>query len=134
MRSSDLYALLDRPRGPGDLKAAVAAGIPDFTRGLAERGRSAPVCVQSEGLDLLLTEAHVAELCRRFLSGHISAVETEYIATALELCPDFRAESESVSEAILLLADPVANGPLTQESVSAVLHSVRARGLTSGCS
>ena len=109
--------------------------MPEFRRGRAERGRSSPIIVQSEGLDLLVTEIHVEHLCEEFLRGNLDASELEYITSALELCSDFRCASAAVEEALFLLSTPGANGPTTSQSVREVLGFLHgARGLTSGCS
>jgi hypothetical protein len=105
--------------------------MPEFRRGRAERGRSCPISVESEGLELLVTEAHLEHLCQEFLQGHLDAVEVEYVSGALELCPDFRCASPTVQEALFLLGTPAANGAVTPEDVRAVLVSLQeARGLT----
>jgi hypothetical protein len=135
MRSSELHALLDRPDDIGGLRTAISSAMPAFRRGLAERGRSAPIVVESEGANLLVTEAHVAHLCEQFLTGDLDEAELEYVASALDLCPDFRCASSAVESAVFSLADPVANGPITRDSVRELLQSMpEARGLTSGCS
>jgi len=135
VRSSELYDLLDRPDDVGGLRTAISGAMPAFQRGRAERGRSSPIVINSEGLDLLVTGAHLAHLCEEFLQGQLDALELEYIGTALELCPDFRCASPAVEEALFLLSTPVANGPLTPESVREIIRSLSAtRGLTNICS
>ncbi len=91
--------------------------MPEYRRGLAERGGSAPVRVRSCSTQLTVEAQQISELCSAYLSGHLDETEIEYIADALLLCPDFRPESATVEEAIFLLSDSVANGPLNRETV-----------------
>lgn len=81
-----------------------------------------PIYIGATGKDLLLTAAHVERLCQEYLDGHLDEVELEYVASALELCPDFRCASPAIDEAVFFLADSVANGPITPKSVREILQ------------
>jgi hypothetical protein len=51
-------------------------------------------------------------------------MEICYLTTVIELSPDFSVPTDKLEEAISLLSDPVANGPLTKELVREILDSV----------
>jgi len=124
MRSSELFEILDSAEEVSALRQAIAPAMPAFRAGLQLRGGSAPIEVKTEGREFRVTEAHVRKLCEEYLAGRLDAAELSYVATALELSPDFVMASEGIEEAISLLSDPVANGPMSREVAEALLRSL----------
>jgi hypothetical protein len=120
MKSSELIGLLSSLENGSDLKAAIQTAIPAFRKGLAERGRSAPVDIQDVGRRFEVRHEHIQNLCRWYLDGDINAIELEYVASILDLSEAFHFP-EDVAEAIFDLADPVANGEISRESVMNIL-------------
>jgi hypothetical protein len=62
-------------------------------------------------------ERHLVILCDAYLEGLLGDDAVSYVATALELCPDYRIESGLVREVLFLLSDSDINGPLTPDRV-----------------
>ncbi len=73
--------------------------------------------VETDGSDLPITEDHVRHLCEDYLADRLDELEIAYVASALELCPDFRCTSSTVEEAVFRLAGPEINGKITREIV-----------------
>jgi hypothetical protein len=121
----DLYELLGARELTAGLRAAIAPAMPEYRRGLAERGRSCPVFIISDGSLLVLAASHIERLCIAFLNGEIDESELSYIATALELAGDFQFVSREIEECAFFLSTPEANGPPLQELVPAVLRALR---------
>lgn len=94
----------------------------EFRRGMAELGRSMPVYIETTESELIVTATHLDRLCQEYLDGHLDEVELEYVASALELCPDFRCVSSAIEDAVFYLANPVANGSITPESVREIVQ------------
>lgn len=124
MRSSELFEILDSAEEVGALRQAIAPAMPAFRAGLAVRGGSAPIEIETEGREFRIAEIHVRKLCEEYLAGRLDETELSYVATALELSPDFVMASEGIEEAISLLSDPVANGPLSREVAETLLRSL----------
>ncbi len=95
--------------------------MPAYRQGLAEPGQPAPVAVDCDGALLIVAAEHLATLCDAFLNGHLDAVELGYLATALELAPDFQFVSERIEDITSLLSGGTAN----PEAVTAVLRVLR---------
>jgi hypothetical protein len=121
----DLYKMLGTPRNGGALREAIAPALPAYRHGLAERGRSCPVVIQCDGSFLTIAASHVAALCEAFLDEQLDAVELGYVATALELAPDFHFISDEVQECTFFLSSPEVNGSAANESVSTILRVLR---------
>jgi hypothetical protein len=124
MRSSELFEILDSGEELGALSEAIAPAMVDFRAGLSTQGGVAPIQVETEGQEFTITSAHIQRICEEFLAGRLDETEVIYVSTALELSPDFKIVSEGVEEALSLLSDPVANGPLSREVVEALLRSL----------
>jgi hypothetical protein len=124
VRSSELFELLESDEESGGIRQLLAADMPEFRAGLERRGSVAPVRLRTEGIDLPISEPHVRRICEEYLAGRLDEQEVEYVATALELCPDFRMVSEAVEELVFRLSSPAANGPLSREVVEAILRSL----------
>jgi hypothetical protein len=124
MRSSELFEILDSTEEVGALRQAIAPAVASFRAGLSVRGGSAPIDIKTEGREFRITEVHVRKLCEEYLAERLDEVELSYVATALELSPDFVMASEGVEEAISLLSDPAANSPMSREVAEALLRSL----------
>jgi len=127
MLARDLYQLLSDPGNGAALREAIAEAMPAYRHGLAEKGRSCPVAVQSDGSLLVISASHLVALCEAFLDEQIDAVELDYLATALELAPDFQFVSEDVEDITSFLSSQEANGPATTEVVTKILRILRER-------
>ena len=125
MLARDLYELLSAQESTAGLRAAVAPAMPEYRSGLAERGRSCPVFVASDGSLLVVAASHLQRLCTAFLNGEIGEIELRYIATALEFASDFQFVSKEVEECAFFLSSSEAGGPPIPEIVSAVLRALR---------
>ncbi len=125
MLARDLYELLSAQESTAGLRAAVAPAMPEYRSGLAERGRSCPVFVASDGSLLVVAASHLQRLCTAFLNGEIGEIELRYIATALDFAPDFRFISKEIEECAFFLSSPEADGPPLHKVVSAVLRALR---------
>jgi hypothetical protein len=124
LKSSELVTLLSNPCMGKELQRAIRSAMPDFLRGLAELGRSAPLILEEEGRSHPIEREQVLNLCAWFLDGEITCKELEYIASLLDLSQDFQCSAE-VGDAIFRLSDPVANGQITVESVRGILATLR---------
>jgi hypothetical protein len=124
MRSSELLNLLESGEEMGALRAAIGPSMPDFRAGISLRGASAPVRLETEGKELPVTELHIRRICEEYLAERLDEEEVAYLATAIELCPDFKLVSEVVEETVSVLSDPVANGPLSRALVERLLGSL----------
>ena len=125
MLARDLYELLSAQESTAGLRAAVAPAMPEYRRGLAERGRSCPVFITSDGSLLVVAASHLERLCTAFLSEEIDEIELSYIATALELASDFQFVSKEIEECAFFLSSPEANGLPLPEIVPAVIRALR---------
>jgi hypothetical protein len=126
MLARDLYQLLGTSGSGPALREAIAPAMPAYRRGIAEKGRSCPVVVDSDGSLLVIATSHLIVLCEAFLDEQIDEVEVGYLATALELTPDFTFVSDDVEDITSFLT-PEASGPITMDSVTKVLRILRER-------
>lgn len=62
-------------------------------------------------------------MCEEYVAGRLDNVEIAYIATAIELCPDF-VMSERIREAGEYLAEFSTDSPLTSDQVSEISRSL----------
>ena len=125
MLARDLYELLGAQESTAGLRAAIAPAVPEYLRGLAERDRSCPVVITSDGSLLVLAASHLTRLCTAFLNGEIDENELSYIVAAFELATDFQFISKEIEECAFFLSTPEANGPPMQKVVPAVLRALR---------
>jgi hypothetical protein len=86
------------------LRARIAEPLRAFGRGLAERGRSAPIELAITGKSTLVTREHVAALLNAYVGHELSATELRYLATAFDISPDAKYGSEVVCQAVSSLA------------------------------
>jgi hypothetical protein len=122
VRSSELFALLESGEEVGAIRQLIAADMPAFRAGLGGRGGVAPVRIQTEGVDLPITETHVRAICEEYLAGRLDEQEVEYVATAIELCPDFRMVTEAVEDWVSVLSESASN--VSREVVESILRSL----------
>lgn len=99
--------------------------MPEYRAGLAERGRSSPIFITSDGSLLVVAASHLERLCASFLNEEIDEDELRYIATALEFASDFQFISKEIEECAFFLSAPTANGPPLPEIVPAVIRALR---------
>ena len=125
MLARDLYELLNAQESTAGLRAAIAPAMPEYRHGLAERDRSGPVFITSDGSLLVLAASHLERVCTAFLNGEIDEVELSYIVTAFELATDFQFVSKEIEECAFFLSAAEANGPPLPEIVAAVLRALR---------
>ncbi len=123
----DLYELLGAQESTAGLRAAVAPVMPEYRTALAERGRPYPAFINSDGSLLVIAASHLERLCTAFLNQEVDESELRFIATALDLAPDFQFISKEIEECAFFLSTPEANGPPLPEIVSAVLRALRER-------
>ncbi len=121
MKARDLYQHLSTPNNGEALREAIAEAIPAYRSRLAELGRSAPLDIECDGALLVIAAPHLTRLCEAYLARHLDAVELSYIATALDLAPDFRFVSDMIEEFAFLLS----SGTPNVEAVTAVLRLLR---------
>ena len=119
LTSSELNTILASSDNGLILKQAIQAGIPAFRRGLAERGRSAPVLLKDEGFQFVLTRQQLSNLCSWYLDGQLDSVELEYCANLLELSEDFEIEMRLLDE-LYRLGTPELAGELTPSVVQSI--------------
>ena len=93
-----------------------------FRRGLAERGRSAPVELENVGKVSRVTGAHVAVLLNAHGEGLLDDTELRYLSTALDLSPDASYESDLVREVVSHLSDG------SKVDVAQLLEELRSAG------
>jgi hypothetical protein len=127
MLTRELYQLLGTSGAGPALREAIASAMPAYRQGLAEKGRSCPVVIDSDGSLLVIATSHLIVLCEAFLDEQIDEVELGYLATALELAPDFRFVSEDVEDITSFLSSPESNGPITRDAVTKILRILRER-------
>jgi len=125
MNSTNLITFLDCPDGPQQFKRAAAEPLAIFRRAVTSTGySSAPVELMTQKITLVLKAMHLRRLCEWYLAGDIDAVEIEYIATALALCPDFVFESEGVKDAVYSISELRQLKPHEREKIQAILDSL----------
>ncbi len=100
---SSLLALLERGDVSG-LRARIAEPLRAFSRGLAERGRSAPIELAVAGKSALVSREHVAAPLNAYVGHELSASELRHLANALDISPDAKYGSEVVCQALSILS------------------------------
>jgi hypothetical protein len=121
LKSSELNTLLSNSNSSIKLRESIKNDIKDFKRGLAEKGRSAPVKLQNEGKSFTVTRNEILNLCNWYLENEIDAIELEYIANLLELSEDFKYE-DNISEELFLLSSPEINGKINKSIVQNIIN------------
>jgi hypothetical protein len=122
MHSLELYNLLGGSDNAGKVKLAIADAIPEFKRGLSERGRSAPIKIISDNRSFVIQETHLSNLCSWYAQGQIDDIEIEYIASALDICSDYEFADAHIEDAIKSLSDFMYDGRDTLKIVQKILH------------
>jgi len=105
MKSSELVRCLDVDGGIPKLKQKMAVSIKEFSYGLRVKGGSAPISLAIENKEVLVEVIHVKSLCKAYLDGTIDAMELEYVASALDICPDFKFVTDNLREIIRNLSE-----------------------------
>ena len=100
---SSLLALLKDGNVDG-VRARIAEPLRAFSRGLAERGRSAPIELRTTDEPALVTRAHVTVLLNAYIERKLSPIELRYLASALDISPDAKYDSEVVCQVIFSLS------------------------------
>jgi hypothetical protein len=100
---SALLGLLERD-AIADVRSAIAAPLQAFRRGLAERGRSAPVVLDREAKSPAVHPSHVRALLEAYVAGKLESVELYYLANVLTLSDADFADT-STREISFLLAE-----------------------------
>ena len=72
---------------------------------LLERGRSAPVELDTVGESSVVKAAHVAVLLNAYDEDSLSQIELRYLASAIDLSPDASYDSNAVRDLISRLSD-----------------------------
>jgi hypothetical protein len=105
MTSSQLIAYLEQKGAVVRLKKEIAPYINEFVRGLEIGGGSAPVYLTMENKEVFVGAGHVRNLCKAYLDGIFNASEIEYLASAMDICPDFQFETSELRESIRYLSE-----------------------------
>ncbi len=92
LKSSELYNLILDSSNADKLEGSINSGIEKFKKGLSEKGRIAPVELQDEGENFIVTSYEILTLCNWYLQNKLDEIELEYIANLLELSEDFNYE------------------------------------------
>jgi len=121
LKSSELNALLSDSANSTKLRESIKNDIKEFKRGLEEKGRSAPVKLQSVGKTFVVTKNEILNLCNCYLQNELDEIELEYIANILELSEDFY-YAEEISEELFLLSSPEINGKINKSVVQNIIN------------
>jgi hypothetical protein len=119
MTLSSLLALLDSEAFE-QVRSEIARPLQAFERGLAERGRSAPVELDREAVSPLIESAHLRSLLEAYLAGKLTRVELYYVANVLALS-DAGFSDESAQDATFFLAE----GQVSTQEASQSLAALR---------
>lgn len=90
MKSSELVGYLGENGSVVSLKREIASSVEEFARGLRIKGGSAPISLTFENKDVSVGPGHLKRLCLGYLDGLLDATDLEYIASALDICPEFK--------------------------------------------
>jgi hypothetical protein len=105
MKSSELVGYLKENASIGTLKKMIAPFIKEYSDGRQVRGGSAPIILTIENKDVHVESGDIRNLCLGYLDGTLNATELEYIASALDICPDFKFETDDLKELTCELSD-----------------------------
>jgi hypothetical protein len=105
MKSSELIRYLEEDGSIVRLKKEIASSVEEFSRGLRVKGGSAPISLALENKEVLIGVSHLKRLCKAYLDGIIDVTELEYLASALDICPDFKFATNDLMEDIRQLSE-----------------------------
>ena len=105
MKSSELVGYLKANASIGTLKKRIAPFINEFSDGLQVKGGSAPIILTIENKDVHMRSDKIRRLCLGYLDGTLNATEIEYVASAFDICPDFKFETDDLRELTRELSD-----------------------------
>jgi hypothetical protein len=105
MKSSELVSYPKENASIGTLKKRIASFINEFSDGLQVKGGSAPIILTIENKDVRVRPDEIRRLCLDSLDGTLNATELEYVASALDICPDFKFETDDLRELTRELSD-----------------------------
>ena len=118
MTLSSLLALLDSEAFE-QIRSQIARPLQAFERGLAERGRSAPVELDGEAVSPLIEPGHLRSLLAGSLAGKLTRVELYYIANVLALS-DAGFSDTSAQDATFVLAEGQVSTQEASQSLAAL--------------
>ena len=121
MKLSSVVSLLSGSMSAKDFSAEMAAELEPHLKGLSVVGGIAPV-VSVEDADVLLDPKGLAELCRLFTSGELTAEELAYTVDVLQMSDRAECSDQSVVDDLFLCGDPDINGPMTVERASEIAN------------
>lgn len=117
MKASTLISFMNGKDQGGLLKQEISRGVARMKSQMKRKGASAPIHVVADVQRFIINESHVRRICDSYDIGILDEFEVVYITTAMELQGIFSFESNLVEEAVSLLSDPVANGPLDKHAL-----------------
>jgi hypothetical protein len=120
---SSLLAWLERD-AIEQVRSEISRPLQAFRRGLAERGRSAPVELDREEESPVIGRAHVRALLEGYVAGKLERVELYYIGNVLVLS-DAAFADDSTREISFLLAEGEVSGEHASQLLVSALRGVR---------
>lgn len=120
MKLSSLRQFLDAKISAQELLSEVHLELSAYSRGLQELGRAVPVPV-NEDLELMVSRADVATLCRALVSGDLGSVHLSYIADVIQLADRVSVEDQWVADAIAECTDPEIQGEFTLDRAQSMI-------------
>ena len=105
MNSSKLIGFLEEDGSIVRLKKEIAPSIKEFYDGLRIKGGSAPIILTFENKDVPVGSGHLKRLCLGYLDGILDATDLEYLASALDICPDFKFATNDLRDIASDLSD-----------------------------
>ena len=131
MNSSQLIGYLGENGSVVSLKREIASSVEEFARGLRIKGYcSAPIILTIENKDVPVGSGHLKRLCLGYLDGILDATDLEYIASALDICPDFKFVSNDLRDIARDLSDLHKMEP--SEIISFVRSTLQSLDMNSG--
>ncbi len=89
----------------GTLKKRIASFIKEFSYRLQVKGGSAPIILPIENKDVYVRPDEIRKLCLDSLDGTLNATRLKYVASTLDICPDFKFETDDLREQTRELSD-----------------------------
>jgi hypothetical protein len=99
------WGLSQREREYWHSEKKIAPFIKEFSDGLQVKGGSAPIILTIENKDVPVRSDEIRRLCLGYLNGTLNATEIEYLVSALDICPDFKFETDDLRELARELSD-----------------------------
>jgi hypothetical protein len=125
MKSSELVDYLRENGRIDDLKKRIAPALKEFSDGLQVKGGSAPIILTIENKDIYVGSDEIKRLCMGYLDRTLNAIELGYVASAFDICPDFKFEADSLKEMISELSDShMFEAPEVDKFVKTVVQSL----------